>query len=581
MPALNAALQPILQPIQILTLITFLPLAGAIVLLFMRNEARIKQFATAWSLIPLLLSALLWFGLDPAQPGFQFEVSIPWIPPLGVYYHVGVDGLSVPLIFLTTLLTTLGLWYSNHVIGVRPAEAAEAAHPEAEGQAHAPTSERGRVKEYYALFLLLATGMLGVFVALDLFLFYVFFEIGLVPMYFLIGIWGGPRREYAAIKFFLYTLAGSVLMLLSIIAVAYDTGSFSLVREGMQSAVLAPPPGPMPFALDPGGLAAILVFLGFFLALAIKVPLFPFHTWLPDAHVEAPTAGSVILAGVLLKLGTYGFVRILMPLFPVTFQLLAIPIAFLAFTSIVYGALVAMAQWDFKKLIAYSSVNHMGYVILGLCATMAFAAGGIPGVNLEDMRATATNGAVLQMFNHGIITGALFMLVGLIYDNRTHERDFRQLGSGLWRTVPRYGTMLLVAAFASLGLPGLSGFISEFMVFAGSFGVALAGNLPLLVMTALSVLGILFTAAFFLWKVIGMLLLGPQNPRWVGTPDLSRAEMGMLAPLVLFMFLFGIYPKPILDLVNSATLTLLGLIGPLLQPEPATTALLQLVQSVR
>jgi NADH-quinone oxidoreductase subunit M len=480
--------------------------------------------------------------------GFQFEESLPWIPPINVWYHVGVDGFSVPLIFLTTLLTTISLWYSTQAI-------------------------HSRVREYFALFLLLQTGMLGVFVSLDLFLFYVFFEIGLVPMYFLIGIWGGPRREYAAIKFFLYTLAGSVLMLLAIIAVAWNTGSFSLVREGMTSQFVTQP-APLPFAADPAGTAALLTFIGIFVALAIKVPLFPFHTWLPDAHVEAPTAGSVILAGVLLKLGTYGFVRILMPLFPAAFAALALPIAFLAFTSIVYGALVAMAQWDFKKLIAYSSVNHMGYVILGLTATMTIVGGGVAGVNLEQARATATNGAVMQMFNHGIITGVLFLLVGLIYDNRTHVRDFRELGGGLWRTVPKYGTFLMIAAFASLGLPGLAGFVSEFMVFAGSFSVALAGNTPLLVLTALSVLGILFTAAFTLWKIIGMLLLGPQNEKWLGTPDLTRSELGMVVPLTFFMFLFGIWPMPILELINRATLALVAFIQPFLQQ--STTALLHL-----
>lgn len=538
-----------LNTIPLLTMITFLPLVGALIVLFLKGDGTIKRFATLWTLIPLTLSVLLWFGYDRAVGGLQFEESLPWIPPINVWYHVGVDGFSVPLIFLTALLTTISLWYSMQAIHTR-------------------------VREYFALFLLLQMGMFGVFVSLDLFLFYVFFEIGLVPMYFLIGIWGGPRREYAAIKFFLYTLAGSVLMLLAIIAVAFDTGSFSLVREGMTSAFV-PSPAAMPYAADPTSLVAVLAFLGIFIALAIKVPLFPFHTWLPDAHVEAPTAGSVILAGVLLKLGTYGMVRILMPLFPAAFGLLAIPIAFLAFTSIVYGALVAMAQWDFKKLIAYSSVNHMGYVILGLAATMALVSGGIEGVNVEQARETATNGAVLQMFNHGIITGALFLLVGLIYDNRTHVRDFRELGGGLWRTVPKYGTLLMIAAFASLGLPGLAGFVSEFLVFAGAFSVALAGNMPLLILTGLSVFGILFTAAFILWKVIGMLLLGPQNERWLDTPDLTRSELGMLAPLVFFMFLFGVMPWPILEIINNATQALLSIIQPYLQP--AASALLSVV----
>jgi NADH-quinone oxidoreductase subunit M len=273
-----------IEQIPILSLIMLLPLVGMLALVFLREDALIKRFALGWSLLPLALSTLLWLGYDATTGGFQFEEFARWIPTIGVNYHLGVDGFSVPLIFLTALLTTISLWYSAGVIDQR-------------------------VKEYFALFLLLETGMFGVFVALDLFLFYVFFEIGLVPMYFLIGIWGGPRREYAAIKFFLYTLAGSVLMLLALIAVAYDTGSFSLIREGMTSAMIEAPAA-IPFAAAPYSLAAVLAFLGFFVALAIKVPSFPFHTWLPDAHVEAPTAGSIILAGVLLKLGTYGFVRL-------------------------------------------------------------------------------------------------------------------------------------------------------------------------------------------------------------------------------------------------------------------------------
>jgi NADH-quinone oxidoreductase subunit M len=532
----------ILENIPILSLITFLPLVGMVVVLFLREDRQIKQFAIWFSLAPLVLSILLWGAYDKAARGFQFEEYFAWIPNVGINYHLGVDGFSVPLILLTGLLTTISLWYSAGVIDTR-------------------------VKEYFAFFLLLQTGMFGVFVSLDLFLFYVFFEIGLVPMFFLIGIWGGPRREYAAIKFFLYTLAGSVLMLLALIGVAFNTGGsapFTLIRGAMQSDWISA--APIPFAGDPTGGLAVAAFLGFLIAMLIKVPSFPFHTWLPDAHVEAPTAGSIILAGVLLKLGTYGLVRVVMPLFPGAFQMLAVPIAFLAFTSIVYGALVAMAQWDFKKLIAYSSVNHMGYVTLGLVAAVAAVNGVTPemleadpnlATNLEAARLAALDGAALQMFTHGIITGALFLLVGLIYDTRTHERDFRELGGGLWRTVPKYGTMLMIAAFASLGLPGLAGFVSEFLVFNGAFRVALAGNMPLFWLTALSVLGILFTAAFILWKVIQMLLLGPQNERWIDTPDLNTSELAMLAPLMVFMILYGLYPWPILEYIHGAAETLL------------------------
>ncbi|MEO8083124.1 MAG: NADH-quinone oxidoreductase subunit M [Ardenticatenales bacterium] len=519
----------------ILTLITFLPLVGMIILMLLRDDRVIKQTAIYWSLLPLALSTYLWWMYDKAAGGFQFEQFAPWIrlgDQFTINFHVGVDGFSVPLIFLTCLLTTISLWYSAGVIQMR-------------------------VKEYFALFMLLQAGMLGVFVSLDLFMFYVFFEVGLVPMYFLIGIWGGPRREYAAIKFFLYTLAGSVLMLLSLISVVYNTGSFSLVRGDMVSKFVSPAAA-IPFLSNPTGTAATLAFVGFLVAMLIKMPSFPFHTWLPDAHVEAPTAGSIILAGVLLKLGTYGMVRVVMPLFPSAFRAMAIPIGFLAFTSIVYGALVAMAQWDFKKLIAYSSVNHMGYVLLGLTASVVAVTAAKDGdaqtaANILQARQAGIDGAVMQMFAHGIITGALFLLVGLIYDTRTHERDFRKLGGGLWRTVPRYGTFLIVAAFASLGLPSLAGFVAEFLVFNGAFGVALNGNLPFLVLTGLSVLGIVFTAAFILWKIIQMLLLGPQNETWIGTPDLTRSEMFMLLPLVAFMFIYGLYPKWLLDYIHPTT----------------------------
>ncbi len=517
----------------ILPLLLAWPLVGMLIVMFaLKGDERVKLFSLLWSAVPVLLSGWMWIDYQARNTtDLAYEVSWTWIESLGIRFHLGVDGLSIPLIFLTALLTVIALWYSAK-----------------------PVQER--VKEYYALFLLLQVGMLGVFMALDLFLFYVVFEIGLVPMYFLIGIWGGPRREYAAIKFFLYTLAGSVLMLLALIAVAFNTETFTLVRGTMVSSIVEA--APVPFASDPTGTAAVLAFLGFLIAMLIKVPSFPFHTWLPDAHVEAPTGGSIILAGVLLKLGTYGLVRVVMPLFPAAFSLLAIPIGFLAFTSIVYGALVAMAQWDFKKLVAYSSVNHMGYVTLGLVAAVAAVEGTAADptaaiANVNAARVAAVDGAVLQMFTHGIISAALFMYVGMIYDTRTHVRDFRELGGGLWRTVPKYGTFLIIAAFASLGLPGLAGFVAEFLAFRGAFGVALAGNMPLLILTALSVLGILFTAAFYLWKVIQMLMLGPQNERWIETEDLDGQEMAMAAILTVFMIVIGILPASIMNTINPAS----------------------------
>ncbi|MEK7376177.1 MAG: NADH-quinone oxidoreductase subunit M, partial [Candidatus Margulisiibacteriota bacterium] len=407
-----------------LSTMIFAPLLGAVFLLFINKEKAgfIKIFSTLVSLAPLAASIylLVKFGRDAA--GFQFQEVLPWIPSLGIKYHLGIDGISLPLLILTTLLTTLSLIYS-WIIKDRP-------------------------KEYFILFLFLETGMLGVFSALDLFLFYVFWEISLVPMYFLIGIWGGARREYAAIKFFLYTLLGSLAMLLSILLLYFNSAphTFDLLELSKMA--------------DPA--LSLIVFIGFFLAFAIKVPMFPFHTWLPDAHVEAPTAGSVILAGVLLKMGGYGFLRFALPLLSETCAYLAVPIAILALISIVYGAFVAMAQTDLKKLIAYSSVNHMGYVMLAISAAMAGAAS-------SAAKSVAVSGAVMQMLSHGLITGALFFLVGVIYE-RTHTRQLADFG-GLGAKVPVFAGVFSFFAFASLGLPGLSGFISEFMIFIGSFPV--------------------------------------------------------------------------------------------------------------
>jgi len=487
----------------ILTLITFIPLLGALAVMFIPRSrpGAIKWTAIAMSLPPLALSVLLWIWYRPGH-GMQFEVNLPWITAINVHYHMGVDGISIPMIALTALLTTLSLIYSL-IIEDRP-------------------------KEYFWLFLVLETGMMGVFTALDFILFYVFWEVSLVPMYFLIGVWGGARKEYAAIKFFLYTLVGSVAMLLAILGMYFSVGTFDMLELTKVR----------PFLSNFG--VQSLAFWALFLAFAIKVPIWPFHTWLPDAHVEAPTAGSVILAGVLLKMGCYGFLRVLLPIFPAASQYYWMHIAVLALISIIYGALVAMAQKDMKKLIAYSSVNHMGYVMLGVATAASVSAASVVD------RATALNGAMMQMFNHGVITGSLFLLVGIIYE-RTHNRDLTQFG-GLGVRVPIYGGLLVTASLASLGLPGMSGFISEFFVFKGTFGASV-------LLTGLAVVGVVITAAFFLW-MIQRVLLGPLNPKYEKITDVDFREIVSLAPLVALMVALGVYPNLILRVIDTSAQTL-------------------------
>lgn len=493
----------------ILSAIVFTPLVGLIIVLLLDKERHVQAIrwvAAVATGLTLLLCVMALVPFETRISGFQLQEKYDWIPAINVSYHLGVDGLSMPLVLLTALLTFLSVVYSFRITD--------------------------RVKEYMAFFLLLETGMLGVFVALDFFLFYVFWEVSLVPMYFIIGIWGGPRREYAAIKFFIYTLVGSLAMLLAILAVYFsaEPRTFDMVELIRQQPIVGV------------GLKGALIFWGFFLGFAIKVPMWPFHTWLPDAHVEAPTAGSVILAGVLLKMGTYGFVRVSLPLLPEASAYFSFVIAVLALISIIYGALCAMGQSDMKKLIAYSSVNHMGYVMLGVAAACAVASSSAQTTSLLVSRTTALNGAVLQMFNHGIITGALFFLVGVIYD-RAHVRDIDAFG-GLWKVMPVYAGVMIMACFASLGLPGLAGFVSEFMVFMGSF--------PLYkLIVALSVIGVVITAAFFLW-MIQRVFLGPVNVRWQGLEDMDGGELLATVPLAAIMLAIGLYPMPIIRVINSA-----------------------------
>ena len=505
----------------ILPIITFLPLVGALTVMFIprRMPGAIKWTSILISAVPLAISIWLWFAYDRGGAqfpgGVQFGIDVPWIPALGVGFTMGTDGISIPLIFLTTLLTTLSLIYSM-IIEDRP-------------------------KEYFWMFLLLETGMLGVFTALDFMLFFVFWEVSLVPMYFLIGIWGGPRKEYAAIKFFLYTMVGSMAMLLAILAMYFSPevralaggSTFNMLRIAEA----------LPYARDAfvGG----LVFWGLFLGFAVKVPMWPFHTWLPDAHVEAPTAGSVILAGVLLKMGTYGFMRVLMPMLPGQFQANWWIVAVISLVAIIYGAFVAMAQWDLKKLIAYSSVNHMGFVTLG-CAVAAGGAG-----VAESSKVLALNGAQMQVFSHGLLTGALFLLVGVVYE-RAHTRDLASFG-GLGARVPVFAGMLAFCSFGSLGLPGMTGFIAEISVLVGTFAAST-------LIAGLALIGLVVTAAYMLW-MLQRVLLGPLNPKFEKMPDADTREVISLAPLMALTLLFGVLPGPILAIFNGASQVLVGLLG--------------------
>ncbi len=487
----------------ILSLICYLPLAGAILLLFFPKEKKgaIAKFATLVMLADFVVSLPLFLLWDPGLAGFDARTleEWDWIPAIGVKYIFGIDGISMLLVMLTTLLGCIGALSSW-------------------------TAIKERVKEYYVFLLLLQTGMLGVFMSLDMFLFYVFWEVMLVPMYFLIGIWGSHNRLYAAIKFFLYTLFGSVLMLLGILAVYFYNGATTFdVREFH----LLP--------LDPGWTLAVQqwIFWAFFVGFAIKVPMFPFHTWLPDAHTEAPTAGSVILAGVLLKMGTYGFVRFSLPMLPDATREFLPWMLGLCVIGIIYGAMVAMVQKDWKKLVAYSSVSHLGFCMLGVFA-----------LNVNGL-----NGGILQMINHGISTGALFLIVGLVYERR-HTRLIAEYG-GLSKVMPVFAVLFMIMTMSSIGLPALNGFIGEFTILAGVFqippevGFTIFGtHVGGMFWAVCAVFGIILGAAYMLWLYQRTMWGKLENPENQALKDLNAREIATLVPLVILAFWIGLYPKP-------------------------------------
>lgn len=508
----------------ILSWITLLPILGMVIILFIpkTQEKAIKGLTLLITSIQVILAIVILAGFNYAKGGvfdassFQFIEKFRWIDIEGfswigrikIDYYLGIDGLSVPLVLLTAIICVISTLSSFSI--------------------------NKSVKGYFAMFLLLDTGMMGVFVALDFFLFYIFWELMLLPMYFLIGIWGGPRKEYAAIKFFLYTLLGSVFILLAIIGLYFSTTE--TLADGSKVFTFN-----MIAMMDPANYSAngilspfnpdnlrFIAFMGLFIGFAIKIPMFPFHTWLPDAHVEAPTAISVILAGVLLKMGTYGILRINYTMFPEITKQLIWYIALFGAINIIYGALTAMAQKDFKKLIAYSSISHMGFVLLGMAS----------------LNTLGISGAVLQMFNHGTITAMLFLIVGVIYD-RAHTRDIDGFG-GLAVQMPVYTGFTTLAFFAAIGLPGLSGFVSEAFVFLGSFGFE-----TIRVIAIISTLGILLGAGYMLWT-LQRIYLGKLNEKWASLSDLDMREYAMLVPLSLIIIFLGVYPSAMLDLMNTS-----------------------------
>ncbi len=498
----------------LLTYIIFTPLAGALILLLLDTEKLVKSVSIFFASLTFVLSVLLYLNFDASKPGFQFVEYVPWVHSLNIAYHLGIDGISLLLIALTTFLTLIALIASWSSIGKR-------------------------VKSFNFFVLLLEVGMLGVFCSLDLFLFYIFWEAMLIPMYFIIGIWGHERRVYAAVKFFLYTMFGSLLMLVAIIWLGYYAGTLpggQFTTNLVELYQIAPT---IPLSVQ------TWLFLAFTLSFAIKVPIFPLHTWLPDAHTEAPMAGSVLLAGVLLKMGTYGLLRFSLPLFPQSaFKFLPL-MAILAIIGIIYGAFVSMVQKDLKKLVAYSSVAHLGFVVLGIFA-----------VTVESMQ-----GSVIQMVNHGLTTGALFLLVGMLYDKR-HTRMISDFG-GLARVTPVLATFFMIAMLGSVGLPGLNGFVGEFLILVGSFKSDFLGS-PAYAIAATS--GVILAAVYLLWMYQRVFFKTVDKPENEHITDLNLRQILVLSAIVVFIVWIGVHPMTFLSksepavqaLVNTLTKARIG-----------------------
>lgn len=487
----------------ILSLIAFLPIIGVFFILSMdsRRAELIRATALLVSIVVFFISLPLYFAFDARTYEMQFVEKLRWIPSFGIHYHVGIDGISLFLILLTTFITPLAILASWHVAR--------------------------NVREYMVAMLVLETGMIGVFISLDVFLFYVFWELMLIPMYLLIGVWGGPRRIYAAVKFFLYTMAGSVFMLLAIIALYFlnyrATGeyTFNLLEF---------------YRLDLSFAVQFWLFLAFAFAFAIKVPMFPFHTWLPDAHVEAPTAGSVILAGVLLKMGTYGFVRFCLPLFPEASHAFIPVISWMAIVGIIYGALVSMVQDDLKKLVAYSSVSHLGFVMLGIFA-----------FNIQGIE-----GGITQMVNHGLSTGALFLVVGMLYERR-HTRMIADFG-GLTKRIPIFATFFMIVTLSSIGLPGLNGFVGEFLILVGTFKSRM-------LYASIATSGIILAAVYMLWMFQRVMFHEITHEENKTLPDMNKRELAILIPIIMIIFWIGIYPNSFLRKMDASVNHLLKKAG--------------------